>query len=212
MEEMTRPSATVRETGFDGLVIGYDDRVLAPRAWTVVQSAWAAELSAGPGPPILELFSGVGHIGLAAARRSGRRLVQVDADPVACEHARANASRAAMADRVSVRCSDVARALRASPPTDLVLVDPPYLPTLHLERVPGDPHHAVDGGPDGLDPARRALDALAAWSRPTRVLLQLGGAAQVHRLCAELRVAVAPLEVRTWAEDRAVVLLAVSGG
>ncbi|MGA8992804.1 MAG: methyltransferase, partial [Nocardioidaceae bacterium] len=66
--------------GFGGLAIAFDDRVLRPRPWTLAQSAWAAELAATvPAGPALELCSGAGHIGLAFAATSGRRLVMVDA-------------------------------------------------------------------------------------------------------------------------------------
>src|SRR5690606_34915582 len=68
-----------RSVVIGGLTIAYDDRVLEPRPWTVLQSRWAAELARDVPPgPILELFAGVGHIGLVAATACGRELVQVD--------------------------------------------------------------------------------------------------------------------------------------
>jgi len=98
-DALARPSDTTtitRVTRFDGLDTAYDDRVLEPRPWTVLQSAWAADLAAVvPDGPILELCSGAGHIGLAAAVRCGRDLVQIDANPVACLYAAANARAAA---------------------------------------------------------------------------------------------------------------------
>lgn len=89
---------------FGHLDIDFDDRVLTPRTWTVRQSEWAAKLAAElPDGPILELCSGAGQIGLLAAALTGRGLVCVDADPVACAFARANAERAGLADVVEVR-------------------------------------------------------------------------------------------------------------
>src|SRR5690606_20161141 len=99
---------TTRFTRFDGIDIAYDDRVLEPRPWTVMQAGWAAELASSvPAGPILELCSGVGHIGLAAAVRTERPLVQIDANPVACLFAAANARAAGIARRVDVRCASL---------------------------------------------------------------------------------------------------------
>src|SRR5690606_693404 len=79
-------------TTIDGLPIRWDQRLLRPRPWTAAHGKWAAELAAeAPAGPILELCSGAGHIGLVAARRSGRALVQVDREPAAAAYARVNA-------------------------------------------------------------------------------------------------------------------------
>ena len=91
-------------TPFGSLTIAFDDRVLRPRGWTTAQSEWAAELMlTAPGGPVLELCSGAGHIGLLAVAGSGRSLVCVDANPVACDYARANALQAGLAELVEVR-------------------------------------------------------------------------------------------------------------
>ena len=61
-----------RTTRFGPLDIEYDERVLEPRAWTLAQSEWAAQLLTGAGDePLLELCAGAGQIGLAAAEREG---------------------------------------------------------------------------------------------------------------------------------------------
>ena len=89
---------------FGPIVVEYDDRVLVPRPWTLAQSAWAAELATGRGTgPILELYCGAGHIGLAAARLSGRSLVQVDDSAHACAWATRNAERLSI--DTDVRCA-----------------------------------------------------------------------------------------------------------
>jgi methylase of polypeptide subunit release factors len=144
-----------RSIDFDGLTIAYDDRVLEPRPWTTVHSAWAAELAADlPAGPILELCCGAGHIGLAAARRSGRALVQVDVNPAAVELARRNAAANGLAERCTVVHADLtewrpgAAGLDAVP---LVVADPPYVPSGDVARFPDDPTVAIDGGADGLD-------------------------------------------------------------
>ena len=66
--------------------------MLAPREWTQTQALWANDLLAVVPPgPVLELCSGVGHLGLLAVHGTDRRLVCVDVDPVACAYAVDNA-------------------------------------------------------------------------------------------------------------------------
>ena len=92
------------DVDFGGLTITFDDRVLRPRDWTLAQSTWAAELLAtAPAGPVLELFAGVGHIGLAAVASTDRELVMVDLNPAAVELARCNIDTAGLASRVTVR-------------------------------------------------------------------------------------------------------------
>jgi release factor glutamine methyltransferase len=54
---------------------------------------------------------------------------------------------------------------------DLVVANPPYVPTGDLPALPAEvgefePHVALDGGPDGLDVARRIAAEALAWLRP----------------------------------------------
>ncbi|HEU4338338.1 MAG TPA: methyltransferase, partial [Nocardioides sp.] len=97
---------------FGSLSISFDDRVLRPREWTAAQSEWAADLMAtAPGGTVLELCAGAGHIGLLAVAKTGRRLLCVDANPVACDYARANALAAGLAELVEVREARLQEAL-----------------------------------------------------------------------------------------------------
>src|SRR5687767_5300925 len=147
---------------FGRLRIAFDDRVLRPRPWTTAQSAWAAELLASvPDGPVLELCAGAGHIGLLAVVDSGRRLVCVDANPVACEFARANAEAAGVADSVEVRQARLQDALAPDEVFPLVIADPPWVPRAETSRFPEDPLSAIDGGADGLDIARACIDVIA---------------------------------------------------
>ena len=173
-----------------GLDFSYDSRVLRPRAWTEAQSDWAAELleSAPPGP-VLELCTGAGHIGLLAVVGNDRRLVAVDADPVACGYARRNAAAAGLADRVEVRHAPLEGALGADEVFPLVIADPPWVPSDRTTDHPEDPVFAIDGGDDGLSVARRCLDVAARHLLPAgAMLLQLGNADQVTDLEATLAV------------------------
>lgn len=154
------PPAT-RRMAFGDLEITYDDRVLTPRPWTRLQSEWAAELAVATPGPLLELCTGAGHIGLLAAHLSGRGLVAVDVDPVACDLARANAVAACLADVVDVRQADLRSALAPGERFGVVVADPPWVPTTGCARFPEDPLLAIDGGGDGLDLARVCLSVAA---------------------------------------------------
>lgn len=176
-------------TRFGNLRIRFDERVLRPRAWTLAQSRWAAELSGQvPGGPLLELFAGVGHIGLAAASMAGRDLVLVDADAHACRHARRNVADAALPVRVDVRHGPVDAVLGPGERFPLILADPPWVPSQETARYPEDPVPAIDGGADGLDVARTCLAVMGRHLGPAgAAVLQLGDEAQVARLEDHLR-------------------------
>ncbi len=180
------PAPAEQSLDFGGLRIAYDERVLTPRPWTAMQSRWAAELAATAGPgPVLELCTGAGHIGLLAAALSGRSLVAVDVDPVACAYAERNAAAAGLADRVEVRCASMADALGDGERFAMVIADPPWVPSAHVGDHPADPLLAIDGGDDGLDLARLCLNTAADHLLPDApVLLQVGTDAQADELAA----------------------------
>jgi methylase of polypeptide subunit release factors len=174
-----------RSVDFQGLSIEYDDRVLTPRPWTAAQSVWAAELIAvAPPGPVLELCSGAGHIGLLAVSLAPRRLVCVDADPVACGFLRRNAGRAGI--RVDVREGPMDQVLTSEERFAVVIADPPWVPAADVARFPEDPVTAIDGGPDGLDLVRGCLDVIDRHLvLAGSALVQVGPDGQADRL-AEL--------------------------
>ncbi|QNN51907.1 methyltransferase [Nocardioides mesophilus] len=199
------------EQRIGALSIQYDERVLRPRPWTAAQSEWAAVLGEEVPPgPLLELCSGAGHIGLLAARLTGRDAVLVDASAAACELATLNAARNGLEERVQIRQGDLASALGVDETFPLVLADPPYLRSADTSRYPEDPRSAVDGGRDGLEIARSCLRVAGAHLDVRgAVVLQLRDQEQAEELGddagpAGLRV----VEIRTVAEHGALVRLA----
>lgn len=187
------PLRTSRVGNVDWL---WDDRVLQPRPWTRHQAGWAAALIAKMPPgPVVELCCGVGHIGLLTVRATRRHGFLVDADPIACRFARRNARRAGVAALVTVVEHRLDGAAIPGVPSGvpLVLADPPYLPTAMVDRFPGDPPHAVDGGDDGLGVMWQVLASAASHVMADGVvLLQVGGAGQAGAVAGRL--------VTTWAE------------
>lgn len=192
---------------FDCLAIDYDDRVLTPRRWTARQSDWAAELAgSATAGPLLELCSGAGHIGLLAARKSGRALVAVDANPAACEWARHNAKAAGV--DLDMRCADLAEALEPDESFAVVIADPPWVEHDRVATFSDDPVFAIDGGVDGLDVARLCLDVAAGHLTDDGVvLLQLGSLEQLGALVAQLEEHGLRIQDHLEEPDRGVVAL-----
>ena len=207
--EAAVPPTTCCSLDFGGLEITYDERVLEPRPWTLLQSRWAEELSARlPEGPVLELCSGAGHIGLAAVSGTDRRLVQVDLNPAACELAAHNAAVAGLAERVEVRCGDLAEAVDEHERFPLVLADPPYLPSDELSLYPQDPTLAIDGGTDGLRVLHACVELLTrVLEQDGLALVQLLGEAQATTLRGQLPDGLELREVRSHDPRRAVALL-----
>lgn len=167
---------------FCGLTIAFDHQVLHPRPWTAAQSQWAAQLlTDAPAGPVLELCSGVGHIGLAAVMDSTRHLVMVDLSAEAKRFAHHNAVNNGLAQRVEFRLSTMEEALEPNEKFALIIADPPWVPSDQTSRFPADPLVAIDGGTDGLDVARTCVELINHHLAPNgTAVLQLGNREQVE--------------------------------
>lgn len=175
-------TASASSLTFAGLRIEYDHTVLVPRPWTVAQSLWARDLlPTVPAGTVLELCSGVGHIGLATVAGTGHPLLMVDRDEHAADLSRRNARQ--VDEPCEVRCAALETALGSHERFPLVLADPPWVPTSDVVRFPDDPVPAIDGGSDGLGPARACLRAGGAHlATGGEMILQVGTVAQARRL------------------------------
>ena len=195
----------VRRAAFGGLDIAWDPRVLEPREWTLEQSLWAASiLDDVPAGPVLELCCGAGQIGLRAVVGSDRRLVCVDANPVAASYTLENARTAGMEDRVSVRTGWIEEVLQPGELFALVVADPPWVPHDETAQFPEDPTLAIDGGGDGMDVVRTCTRAIEEHLAPGgAAVLQLGTAEQA-RLVEDIAGGLTVGEVRVF--ERGVLL------
>ncbi len=176
-----------RTVCFGGLRIAHDERVLPPREWTTAQSLWATDLlHEAPSGDVLELCAGAGHIGLLAVAPGHRRLVAVEADPVAASYARRNAAAAGLAHRIEVRQARLENAVAPGETFAAIIADPPWVPTENVDTYPHDPSFAIDGGRDGLVVARACLRVLEEHlATGGFAILQLGTPAQAEQLQAE---------------------------
>jgi len=117
------------------------------------------------GRNVLEIGAGRGVAALAAAGAGAARVVATDRNP----HALRELARAAVRSggRVDAVRTELARGLGRF---DVVLANPPYLPTRPEERDP-DPwaNLALDGGPDGCRVLARLLAQLPTHLTPRGV-------------------------------------------
>lgn len=120
------------------------------------------------GRSVLDLCTGSGVVAIAAAQLGAASVTAFDVCPDAVRCARSNAATAGVA--VEVKSGDHRSAVAAGP-YDIVLCNPPYVPTVPgVDPLPDHigPAWAWDAGPDG----RLVLDPLCA---STPELLAAGG-------------------------------------
>ena len=95
-----------------------------PEAPRVLVEAVLDLLDPAPGERALDLYAGVGLFARFVGERTGARVVAVEADRSACQHARGNLS---ALEGAVVECGPTERVLRSGfdEPFDLVVLDPP---------------------------------------------------------------------------------------
>jgi release factor glutamine methyltransferase len=164
--------------------------VLVPRPETelLVEAALAALPAGGTA---LDLCTGSGAIAISLAlEKAGARVVATDLSPEALAVARENA--AALGATVELLEGDLFAPLPADRRFDLVVSNPPYVPTGELaglsREVRREPRLALDGGADGLLLLRRIVAEAPRWLAPGGTLLlemHESHAEPLVRLCRE---------------------------
>lgn len=128
-----------------------------------------------PNPHVLELCTGSGCVAITLARwLPGARVVATDLSPAALAVARRNIARHDLGSRMALGEGDLfapVAALADSRPFDLIVSNPPYIPTEKINAMgrhvaEHEPHLALDGGEDGLDPHRRILAEASGYLAP----------------------------------------------
>lgn len=148
--------------------LGASDLVYEPAEDSFLLADAALE-EAEPGMRILEIGAGSGLISaVLRANIKGIRVFATEINP--------HAARCAKANGVEVIRTDLFRGLkkgnqRAS--FDLILFNPPYLPTSEDEKVPGWLNYAFDGGASGRETLDRFLDEVRDYLKPEGKILVL---------------------------------------
>jgi len=198
----------VGSTSFCGLEIAVNRDVLIPRPETelLAEEAWKflGTLQAGketekfPSPRpsplngrgegvgalsrvVLDFGTGSGCLALAIAGKCpGAKVHALDISEAALELARQNALRLGFGERVLFHAGDGFRALPDGTGFDLIVSNPPYIPSAEIETLQPevrdhDPRQALDGGADGLEFYRRLAAEAGPRLRPGgRMMLEHG--------------------------------------
>jgi len=114
------------------------------------------------GESVLEIGTGCGLIALECARR-GANVVCTDVNPYAVDLAKRNylRNKSLIERKFEVRTGDLFSVVKEK--FDVVIFNPPYLPTKSEERVGGWFDVATDGGADGLDLTKRFIGELSNY-------------------------------------------------
>jgi release factor glutamine methyltransferase len=182
----------VGSTSFCGFEISVNPHVLVPRpetellaehGWTFLNQLSASRPPGGNNHAItaLDFGTGSGCLAIALAAKCPFAAVHaLDISGEAIALARHTAARLGLADRIQFWESDSFAALPSARTFDLILSNPPYIPsaeveTLQMEVRNFDPRAALDGGTDGLDYYRRLAGEAGPFLCPGgRLMLELG--------------------------------------
>ncbi len=187
------PQYAVHSAPFLDLDLYVDRRVLIPRPET--EGLVELSLQYCPRPRlVIDYGTGSGCIAIAVVRAvPGCRVVAVDSSRSALTVARLNARRYRVLRRIRFLCCSRPSAQQLSRLTgqaDLLISNPPYIPSRRIDRLgprlSHEPRAALDGGPDGT-----SILAMIFAEGPQ--LLRRGG-----WLVTELDPAVGRLVKRRW--------------
>jgi release factor glutamine methyltransferase len=185
---------------FDGLRVIVGPGVFVPRRRTELLARHAMTLL-GPGSVVVELCCGAAAISAVLLdREPDLELHAADVHPAAVACARRNIEPRGGA----VHHGDLFEPL---PPdlagrVDVLVANAPYVPTEEIALMPPEarlyePKVALDGGPDGLDVARRIVAGATHWLAPGGQLLIETSTAQAPTLTGYAGAAGMPAHVVT---------------
>jgi ribosomal protein L3 glutamine methyltransferase len=149
---------------FAGHEFYVDERVLVPRSpiAELINEQFEPWLDADAVERVLEIGTGSGCIATALALALPRaRVDATDISPAALEIARANSARySAATNRIQFIEADLFP--RGRDRYDLIVTNPPYVPSGVVASLPPEYHHepaiGLDAGPDGLVFVRRIVE------------------------------------------------------
>jgi release factor glutamine methyltransferase len=125
-------------------------------------------ITVNPADVILELGTGCGLIALACARQ-GAQVVCSDINPYAVQLTRHNIerNRHLLKNTIEIRQGDLFSVLKNHERFNMILFNPPYLPTKKNDKTDEWFDIATDGGITGLKPTKRFLQGLHKHLQPT---------------------------------------------
>ena len=182
-------------TSFCGLEIAVNRHVLVPRPETEIlaELGWKflndgrADLPVSQGDPsshvktALDFGTGSGCIAIAlAVKCQNAKIIALDVSPDALDTAKQNTTRNNVAEKIELVQGDGFAALPNEIQFDLIISNPPYIPTAEIATLQPevrdyDPRGALDGGTDGLDFYRRFASEARKFLKPEgKIMLEFG--------------------------------------
>jgi release factor glutamine methyltransferase len=174
----------IGSASFCGFEIAVNRDVLVPRPETelLAEQAWQFVAALGErASTVLDFGTGSGCLAIAMAAKCPKSDVHAtDISEAALAVAKQNAARHGVAERIHFHSGDGFGALSAGLQFDLLVSNPPYIPSAEISQLQPevrdhDPGLALDGGGDGLDFYRRLAAESRAWLKPGGwMMLELG--------------------------------------
>jgi len=174
----------IGSTSFCGYEIAVSRHALVPRPETelLAELGWEFLSTLNPqSSTALDFGTGTGCIAIAlAARCLNAKITALDISADALALAGENANRNNVAERIEFLRGDGFGALPAGTQFDLIISNPPYIPSAEIETLQPevrdfDPRGALDGGADGLDFYRMlAAQAKAFLKADGKIMLEFG--------------------------------------
>lgn len=165
---------------FMGLEFITDNRALIPRPETelMVEEAITHIKKLHRPAKVLDVCTGSGCIAVSIARLSDSTVTAIDISDEALALAAENAALHNAADNIRFVQSDLFGGLEAQQ-FDIIISNPPYIPTADLNDLQPEIHHepklALDGGADGMDIYRRLIHLSRDFLAPQgKLLLEIG--------------------------------------
>ena len=175
------------ESDFGGLILHSDPRALAPRPETEELAQYCANLfERGANPDILDLCTGSGCVALyLAAKFPCARVTAADISADALQLAAENVRLTKLQDRVQLMQSDLFENISGT--FDLIVSNPPYIPSAEIPGLSAEVQHepklALDGGTDGLNIIRQIVSVAADYLNPQGTLALEIGAGEATAVC-----------------------------
>ena len=117
------------------------------------------------GMKIIEIGTGSGFVSAVIQANKNVELVATEINPFAAKCASSNG--------VEVIRTDMFAGIKEKNEFDLIIFNPPYLPTSEDEKVPGWINYAFDGGITGRDPIKPFFSNVRKYLRPKGTILLL---------------------------------------